>query len=87
MKFLIDAQLPMRLARLLQIAGYDTVHTLDLPQKNATPDTEINLISIDESRVVITKDRDFMDSFQPNFSQNICWVSLPQPNLQILFTG
>ncbi|EAW39007.1 hypothetical protein L8106_01792 [Lyngbya sp. PCC 8106] len=44
MKFLIDAQLPMRLARILQIAGYDTVHTLDLPQKNATPDTEINLI-------------------------------------------
>lgn len=33
MKFLIDAQLPMRLARLLELAGYDTVHTLNLPQK------------------------------------------------------
>lgn len=46
MKFLIDAQLPMRLVRLLQLVGYDTIHTLNLPQKNATPDTEINSISI-----------------------------------------
>lgn len=63
MKFLIDAQLPMRLARILQLAGYDTIHTLNLPQKNATPDTEINSISISNNRIVITKDRDFMDSF------------------------
>jgi predicted nuclease of predicted toxin-antitoxin system len=63
MKFLIDAQLPMGLARLLKVAGYDTVHTLDLPQKNATPDTEINSISSSQNRIVITKDRDFLDSF------------------------
>jgi predicted nuclease of predicted toxin-antitoxin system len=27
MKFLVDAQLPLRLARFLQSAGYDTLHT------------------------------------------------------------
>ncbi|WP_394368063.1 DUF5615 family PIN-like protein [Leptolyngbya boryana] len=31
MKFLVDAQLPTRLARLLSEAGYDTLHTRDLP--------------------------------------------------------
>ena len=63
MKFLIDAQLPVRLSRFLQSAGYDTIHTRDLPQQNATPDTEVNRISIQESRIVITKDSDFLDSF------------------------
>ena len=63
MKFLIDAQLPVRLSRFLQTAGYDTIHTRDLHQQNATPDTEVNTISIQESRIVITKDSDFFDSF------------------------
>jgi predicted nuclease of predicted toxin-antitoxin system len=63
MKFIVNAQLPVRLAQLLQVAGYDTVHTQDLPLKNATKDSEINALSIQESRIVITKDRDFWDSF------------------------
>ncbi|MGI2906329.1 DUF5615 family PIN-like protein [Tolypothrix sp. VBCCA 56010] len=63
MKFLVDAQLPVRLARFLESAGYDTIHTKDLPQRNATTDIEINAISIQESRIVVTKDRDFFDSF------------------------
>ncbi len=33
MKFIIDAQLPRRLAHFLQNLGYDAIHTLDLPQK------------------------------------------------------
>jgi predicted nuclease of predicted toxin-antitoxin system len=43
----------------------DTVnanHTLDLPAKNATKDTILNQISIDEQRVVISKDTDFFYS-------------------------
>ncbi len=63
MKFLVDAQLPNRLARFLLSAGYETLHTQELPQKNATSDVEINAISLKENRVVITKDRDFWDSF------------------------
>lgn len=31
MRFLIDAQLPRRLARWLAALGHDAVHTLDLP--------------------------------------------------------
>lgn len=63
MKFLVDAQLPVRLARFLQTNGYDTLHTKDLPQENATSDSIINNISIEQKRIVITKDADFVDSF------------------------
>ena len=63
MEFLVDAQLPVRLARFLESAGYDTIHTKDWPNKNGTPDTEINAISIWDNRIVITKDSDFLNSF------------------------
>ena len=56
-------RLPVRLARFLQASGYDTLHTRDLPQQNATSDSAINDISIEQERVVITKDADFVDSF------------------------
>ncbi len=55
-------QLPVRLARFLQASGYDTIHTRDLPQQNATSDHNINAISIQESRILITKDSDFVNS-------------------------
>ena len=62
MKFLVDAQLPDRLAQFLQSTGYDTLHTKNLPQQNATSDSTINRLSIDQSRIVITKDSDFVNS-------------------------
>ncbi|MHC5773842.1 DUF5615 family PIN-like protein [Nostoc sp.] len=63
MKFLVDAQLPVRLARFLKTLGYDTIHTRDLPGENATPDNEINAVSIQQNRILITKDVDFVNSF------------------------
>jgi predicted nuclease of predicted toxin-antitoxin system len=63
MKFLVDAQLPRRLAYQLKDIGFDAVHTLDLPVANRTSDAEINNISINEKRIVITKDADFVNSF------------------------
>jgi predicted nuclease of predicted toxin-antitoxin system len=63
MKFLIDAQLPPSLKNLFISKGFDCLHTLDLDLKNETPDSVINFISINEERVVITKDTDFLKSF------------------------
>lgn len=63
MKFLVDAHLPRRIARRLQEAGHDALHTLDLPDGNRTTGAEINAISLLEQRVVITKDADFVNSF------------------------
>jgi predicted nuclease of predicted toxin-antitoxin system len=61
-KFLVDAQLPRRMAARLKERGHDAVHTLDLIHGNHTTDKEINDISLRETRVVITKDSDFVDS-------------------------
>ncbi len=63
MKFIVDAQLPPSLAKLLQEKGYDAIHTMDLPNQNDTPDEEINQLSLAQERIVITKDSDFYYSF------------------------
>ncbi len=63
MNFLVDAQLPRRLANRLCDSGHSATHTFDLPSKNRTTDVEIGEISTREQRVVITKDADFVDTF------------------------
>lgn len=62
MKFLVDAQLPRRLALNLSAAGHNALHTLDLPQQNRTPDSDLIQLAEQEERVVITKDADFVHS-------------------------
>ncbi|MGL6161874.1 DUF5615 family PIN-like protein [Microbulbifer sp.] len=64
MKFLVDAQLPRRLSLWLQEQGYDSRHTLDLPEGNRTTDARICAIADTETRVVVTKDADFVYSFE-----------------------
>jgi len=61
-RFLIDAQLPARLARLLNEHGHDATHTSELPNANRTPDDEIAAAADAEDRVVVSKDRDFRNS-------------------------
>ena len=63
MKFIVDAQLPRRLARELAASGHDAVHTLDLPAGNRTQDKDIVAMAMRENRVVVTKDNDFVTSF------------------------
>jgi len=63
MKFLIDAQLPRRLVYWLRGAGYEAVHTLELPAGNRTQDDDINVLSVAEQWIVVTKDKDFVNSF------------------------
>ena len=63
MKFLIDAQLPRRLATHLKQAGFEATHTLDLPEGNRTADQTLITISITEHIVLVTKDSDFVQSF------------------------
>lgn len=62
MKFLVDAQLPRRVAAWLRVAGADAVHTLDLPEGNRTADVRVAECADSEERVVVTKDADFVDS-------------------------
>jgi predicted nuclease of predicted toxin-antitoxin system len=89
MKFIVDAQLPRRLARFIQDSGYDAIHTLDLSQQNATPDSNINALSVAQERIVITKDSDFVDSFltiqQPYKLLLITTGNIKNSELEILF--
>ena len=89
MKFLIDAQLPKRLSRLLQAAGYDAVHTRDLPLQNATPDEAINKLSVQEQRILISKDTDFYNSFllrqQPYKLLQVTTGNITNQELEALF--
>lgn len=66
MNWLIDAQLPKRLASLLNDQGENAVHTLDLPLGNVTPDSAITEVADRETRIVVTKDQDFVNSFLLN---------------------
>lgn len=61
MKFLLDAQLPLRLAQQLSDRGHDVLHTSEMPDANRTTDAEVARRADTEGRVVITKDRDFRD--------------------------
>jgi predicted nuclease of predicted toxin-antitoxin system len=61
-RFLIDAQLPRRLVAVLHQRGHDAVHTLDLPEGNRTPDDRLCDLCGSDERVLISKDRDFVDS-------------------------
>lgn len=63
MKFIVDAQLPKSLSDFLKRKGFDSLHTLELPDKNKTKDTWINKLSVLENRIVISKDLDFLESF------------------------
>jgi predicted nuclease of predicted toxin-antitoxin system len=47
---------------LLAQRGHDALYTLELPAGNATQDRDISQISIDDHRVVISKDADFFYS-------------------------
>jgi predicted nuclease of predicted toxin-antitoxin system len=63
MKFLVDAQLPYGIKQHLSSIGYDTIHTNDHPLRERTPDWEINKISEKQNRIVVTKDKDSLDSY------------------------
>ncbi len=62
MRFLVDAQLSRRLANALAALGHDTIHTLDLRDRNTATDREVTSVADREDRIVVTKDGDFRSS-------------------------
>lgn len=62
MNFLVDAQLPYRLSEFLNQNGHNSIHILDLQKGNSATDKELNDISIQEKRILIKKDGDFVNS-------------------------
>ena len=63
LKFIVDTQLPPSLSAFFRSAGYDAKHTTDFPSGHLLKDGEIIRIAIQEERIVVTKDRDFLDYY------------------------
>lgn len=60
MRFLIDAQLPPALARLLDEHGHQADHVTEIGPADA-PDRVIWQYALDHDAVIVTKDEDFAD--------------------------
>lgn len=63
MKFIVDTQLPPRLAKYLRTKGHDCIHTSDFEDGHLLQDSEIILIAKEKNRTIITKDSDFSDHY------------------------
>lgn len=63
LRFLVDTQLPPRLAQLLISFNYDAIHTTFFPNGHLLSDREIIQIAVAENRIIVTKDSDFLDNF------------------------
>lgn len=91
MRFLVDAQLPRRLALQLTDAGHDALHTLDLPAQNCTDDEVLRELAERDGRVVVTKDSDFVDSHilrgQPQLLLLVATGNITNDELTSLFAA
>jgi predicted nuclease of predicted toxin-antitoxin system len=63
MKFLVDAQLPPLLCKILQDKGIEAIHVDDLPKGDESTDEEIIHYADLNGLIVVSKDADFYHSF------------------------
>lgn len=76
MKFLVDAQLPPRLAEWLVDQGHTALHVAELGLLAAT-DREIWAAAEANEQVLVTKDRDFIEwALEPAASVRVVWVRI-----------
>jgi len=76
MKVIVDNQLPLQLAIHLRSWGLDSVHVLENGLEQSS-DLEIWSRALDEDRVVVSKDEDFVIlASRPGDSGRLIWVRL-----------
>jgi predicted nuclease of predicted toxin-antitoxin system len=63
MKFLVDEQLPGSLVNFLISAGFDTIHATSLGTGVKISDADVSNESMQQQRIVISKDVDFFNRF------------------------
>ncbi len=74
MRFLVDAQLPIALARMLQQHGHESFHVDDLNMMQ-TSDRDIYAWAKQNQSVIITKDEDFVILHNAdNNPCSLCWI-------------
>jgi predicted nuclease of predicted toxin-antitoxin system len=72
-KFLLDAQLPPVLQRVMTREGYDVVHAKDIDFVNAE-DSAIRDYALENDYVVISKDDDFIAYAREPYCLSVIWV-------------
>ena len=73
MKFLVDAQLPPRLAVWLRAKGYDAKHVEDVGLRDSD-DSDVRAFAATEGTIVVTKDRDFAAPPLIGSPPSVLWV-------------
>ena len=74
MHFLVDVQLPIALARMLQQHGHESFHVDDLNMMQ-TSDRDIYAWAKQNQSVIITKDEDFVILHNAdNNPCSLCWI-------------
>ena len=66
MKFLCDVHISYKIATAIQQAGYTAEHVNDLPDRWHTPDQAIAAYANQHDLILLTKDKDFRNSFLLN---------------------
>lgn len=86
MKFLIDVQLPITLARWLKGRGYNAVHALELNLGTAD-DSGLWVVALREQRIMISKDEDFFIlANRPEDQGKLLWIRLGNCRTATLLT-
>jgi predicted nuclease of predicted toxin-antitoxin system len=86
MRFLIDAQLPPALARMLEAHGHHAEHVADIGLRDAD-DTPIWRYALRHQAVVITKDEDFPHRLsQSGTSPVIIWLRIGNTSRKALLS-
>ena len=63
LRFLIDTQLPFTLVAKLKGMGFDAIHTTYFSQDYLLNDAAIRKIAVEQNRIIITKDTDFLEYY------------------------
>jgi predicted nuclease of predicted toxin-antitoxin system len=75
-RFLIDNQLPVALARFLSCPGNESLHVIDIGLAQA-PDSEIWRYAAEGEFVLVSKDDDFFRrAAQPGATVQLVWIRL-----------
>lgn len=84
MRFLVDAQLPPRLARVLSEMGHPSEHLEDVDLRHA-PDRAVWAFAIKRGATIVTKDEDFVERFRrQGEGPPIVWLRIGNASSQAL---
>ena len=83
-RFIVDANLPVALARQLSKANWDCVHVLELPGLTM-PDPAIWALAIAQTRTIISRDGDFAQlAVASSSGPSVIWLRMGNVRRSVL---